>query len=126
LRPCLSRSEKFKAILRAYGFLGRPYDFDFDFSTDRALVCSEVVYKAYLPGPGSRGLRFALTTSAGRHVVAPNDIIRKFDFEHGTDRADLDHVLFLDGSEETGRAIERGEAELRASWRRPKWDIAQQ
>jgi uncharacterized protein YycO len=59
LRPRLSAVEKAAALLRAFGYAGRPYDFDFDFRTDAALVCFELVYKAYEAGPGRPGLRVA-------------------------------------------------------------------
>ena len=52
--------EKAAAILRAFGYVGRPYDFNFDFRTDAALLCSELVYKPYKPSPGRQGLRFPL------------------------------------------------------------------
>ena len=55
LRPRLSAVEKAAAILRAFGYAGRPYDFNFDFRTDAVLVCSELVYKAYEPGSGTPG-----------------------------------------------------------------------
>ncbi|MBI5243045.1 MAG: hypothetical protein HY922_05075 [Elusimicrobia bacterium] len=56
LRPRLSKKEKARALLRAFGYAGRPYDFDFDFATDKALVCTELVYKSYEPGAGMNGL----------------------------------------------------------------------
>jgi hypothetical protein len=53
LRPLLDRRARAVALLRAFHYAGRPYDFDFDFLTDASLVCSELVYKAYEPGPAS-------------------------------------------------------------------------
>jgi hypothetical protein len=38
LRPRLPAVEKAAAVLRAFGYAGRPYDFDFDFRTDAALA----------------------------------------------------------------------------------------
>lgn len=125
LRPRLPKEEKLAAIVRAYGYFGRPYDFDFDFVTDNAIVCSELVYKAYRTREGSTGLRFDLTRTADRWVLPPNDIIRKFDEEFGTPKADLEFVAFLDGSEHDHKAVSRDALALRESWRRPKWDILQ-
>jgi hypothetical protein len=125
LRPRLGKADKLKALLRAYAFVGRPYDFNFDFVTDDALVCSEVVFKAYRPAPDRRGLHFSLETASGRQVLPPNSIVRKFDRELGTPAQELDFVLFLDGSEAQRQAYDRDGDALRQSWRRPKWDLAQ-
>ena len=57
LRPRLPPAARARAIGRALTFFGRPYDFNFDFATDDQIVCSELVVKAYEPGPaGEPGL----------------------------------------------------------------------
>jgi hypothetical protein len=121
LRPRLPAVEKAAALLRAFGYAGRPYDFDFDFRTDAALVCSELVYKAYEPGPGRQGLLLPLVDVLGRPVLPPNEIVRLFDAEYGTPGAQLELVRFLDGRPGAGPAVERDGKALRQSWRRPKW-----
>jgi uncharacterized protein YycO len=126
MRPQLDRSEKLAALMTAFGYMGRPYDFDFDFVTDAAVVCSELVYKAYRPAGGRRGLRFDMVLTAGRWVVGPTDIARAFDREYGTPGQQLDFVLFFDGNEQRRDAVERDVAAFRASAHRPKWDIMQQ
>jgi Permuted papain-like amidase enzyme, YaeF/YiiX, C92 family len=120
LRPRLPAVEKAAALLRAFGYAGRPYDFDFDFRTDAALVCSELVYKAYEPGPGRQGLRLPLVEVLGRPVLPPNDVVRVFDREFGKPTAQLDLVRFLDGRRATS-AVEGDAEAFRRSWRRPKW-----
>jgi len=47
LRPELPEAAVADSIRRALLFLGRPYDFDFDFATDDRIVCTELVYRAY-------------------------------------------------------------------------------
>lgn len=121
LRPRLDRRARAVALLRAFHYAGRPYDFDFDFLTDASLVCSEVVYKAYEPGPGMPGLRFELESLAGRRLVSPNGMARQLDAELGLGKPQLDLVVFLDGSERRGDAEEAGLAAFRSSWKRPKW-----
>lgn len=123
LRPRLSRRDKAQAIARAFHYAGRPYDFDFDFRTDATLVCTELVYKAYEPAAAFRGLRLPLEEILGRLALPANGIVRMFDADHGSDRAQLDLVLFLDGNEKSGAAVESDLAAFRASWRRPKWHI---
>ncbi len=110
-------------MLRAFHYAGRPYDFDFDFATDSALVCSELVWKAYEPAADVAGLRIPLEEIAGRKMATPNGIARQWDTESAAGRAQLDLVLFLDGSERAGVAREANADTFRASWRRPKWHI---
>lgn len=125
LRPRLGAAEKAQALARAFGYAGRPYDFDFDFFSDATLVCSELVFKAYQPGEGMRGLRIPLVEVAGRMTLPPNELVRQFDQELGTAAQQLDFVAFLDGRERQRDAVERDVAAFRASHARLKWDVAQ-
>ncbi|HEX7829084.1 MAG TPA: YiiX/YebB-like N1pC/P60 family cysteine hydrolase [Thermoanaerobaculia bacterium] len=118
LRPRTSKREKAIAVARAFGYVGRPYDFNFDFHTDSALVCSEVLYKAY---EGS--VTFPLSTTMKRLNTPPNDIVREFDETYGTERQQFDLVLFLDGHERERVAKPASVGEFRASWKRPKWQV---
>ena len=126
LRPRLERAEKAQALVRAFKYVGRPYDFDFDFQTDSALVCTELVYKSYEPTPGFRGVRLELEEIVGRTAIPANSIARQLDDEmrHGVPQFDV--VLFLDGQEKLGKAVEASVDELRRSWQRPKWHVITQ
>ena len=123
LRPRLSKREKAQAILRAFQYAGRPYDFDFDFRTDAALVCTELVAKAYEPTKTLQGLRFPLVEILGRPATPANEIARQFDADFGTPTQQTDFVFFLDGIEKTRNAIEADLQAFRESWKRPKWHI---
>jgi hypothetical protein len=123
LRPRLSKREKAEAILRAFHYSGRPYDYNFDFQTDSALVCSELLYKVYEPGPDMRGLRFPLTEVIGKKLTLPNDMARQFAEQFGSREQQTDFVLFLDGFEKTASARESDLGEFRRSWQRPKWHV---
>jgi len=128
LRPRLPSAELARAIDRALAFFGRPYDFNFDFATDDALVCSELVMKAYEPvagATGARGLTVPYITVAGRRAIPPTEIVRVFANERGRADAQLDFVWFLDGREGQHRAVVAGADALASSVSRPKWDIAQ-
>lgn len=118
IRPRASKGDKAIAIARAFAYTGRPYDFNFDFHTDNALVCSEVVFKAY---EGSVSL--PLSKTMNRLNTPPNEIVRQFDETYGTAAQQFDFVLFLDGQERAKRAVSAGLADFRASWKRPKWHI---
>jgi hypothetical protein len=127
LRPRLSPLDKAKAILRSFHYSGRPYDFNFDFTIDSALVCSELVYKSYEPTPepssAMKGLKLPLIRVAGRPVTPPNIIARMFDEEYGSDGQQLELVVFLDGFEKAGNAVRGDLEEFRKSWKRPNWHI---
>ncbi|MCK5850839.1 MAG: hypothetical protein KAH23_07980 [Kiritimatiellae bacterium] len=125
LRPRLTRAEKLRAILKAFSFYNRPYDYNFDFITDNELVCSELIFKAYEPGEKQTGVNFSLTETAGRLMLPPNDIAKKFDTELGKETAQLDFVMFLDGSEKEQKAVRKDVNAFRKSYKRPKWDIMQ-
>jgi hypothetical protein len=123
LRPRLSLLEKARAVLRAFHYSGRPYDYNFDFQTDAALVCSELVYKVYEPSRHTKGLRFDLTQLMGRWLLPPNELARLFDTEFGRVGQQTDLVVFLDGYESIQRAVEADARAFRQTWRRPKWHI---
>ncbi len=123
IRPRLSKREKAQAIMRAFHYSGRPYDFNFDFQTDSALVCSELIFKAYETGGGIQGLRFPVSEVMGRKVSTPNGMIRQFDEQAGSSASQADFVLFLDGIEKEKRAVESTPEKFRASWQRPNWHI---
>ena len=123
LRPRLSSVAKARAILRTFSYLGRPYDFDFDFATDQTLVCTEVLWRAYRGSAREPGLALTPISVAGRMTLPPNEIARMFAAEYGTERAQLDFVYYLEGREQQARAVEEGvEAFLRTP-ERSKWDF---
>jgi Permuted papain-like amidase enzyme, YaeF/YiiX, C92 family len=123
LRPKLSKRDKAFAILRAFGYAGRPYDFDFDFQTDTSLVCTELIYKAYEPGASFKGITMKSQEILGRLAIPANDIAVAFDREFGNANEQWEMVFFLDGSERQKRAAEADVSAFRASWQRPKWHI---
>jgi hypothetical protein len=120
LRPRVSKSDRLRAVATAFRYLGRPYDYNFDFRTDNELVCSELVYKAY---EGMEGLTLTPERVNGRPMIPPNSIGKKFAVELGTEEQELDLVLFLDGNEVEETAVERGKEAFSTSWQRPKWHI---
>lgn len=120
LRPRVSKAAKFKAVMNAISWLGLPYDYNFDFSTDSAFVCSEVVYKAYLD---SEEFELRPVVSSGRLLLPPNLLAKKFSEEFGTPEQEFDLVLFLDGIEKTRTVVERDAAAFSDSWSRAKWEL---
>ncbi|TLN17654.1 protein tyrosine phosphatase, partial [bacterium] len=62
------------AVLRAFSYAGRPYDYNFDFLTDAALVCSELIFKCYEPARGFKGLTLPQSVVLGRVLTSPNEL----------------------------------------------------
>ncbi len=119
----VSASQMLTVILEALSNLGRPYDYEFDFTTDNAFVCSELVYKAY-----KMINRFTLELQVlnGRPMASPNDIAKKFGQEYGKSNQELELLLFLDGNEKEGVAQEASIDEFLKTATRPKWNAARQ
>jgi hypothetical protein len=126
LRPQLPALIKAQALVRAFGYHGRPYDFDFDFLSDRTLVCTELVWKSYRPlNSGATGLRIDLVEVAGRPTLPANEIARLFDAEADLAAPQLAFVAYLEGQETGNTAVWRDAAAFRSTWKRLKWDVAQ-
>ncbi len=126
IRPRLEKSETLKAVLRSFENYGKPYDYNFDFETRDEIVCSELVYDAYLPKNNKKGVSFELAITSGRKMISPNDMVKKFFEENGTAKKELDFVYFIDGNENLGRAFVKDEASFSTSWTRPKFSKLQE
>ena len=116
LRPKLSRLEIAQALLNAFQYHGRGYDYNFDFATDSTLVCSELVYKTYHPENLETGIAFELEVVAGRLLAPVNALVKQFDKDE--DDLGLEFVLFYDGEEFKNRSVPNTEEAFRESWRR--------
>jgi hypothetical protein len=125
LRPRFSVLDKARAIDRALGYWGRPYDFNFDFATDDQVVCSELVMKAYEGGADAPGLEVPYVELVGRRAVPPTELVRRFRDQLDAPGQQLDFVYFLEGREAEHKAIVADAAALARSCDRPKWDIVQ-
>ena len=123
LRPRLSEADRAAAVVRAMRYYGRPYDYDFDFSSDNSLVCTELIVKSYLPGPSKKGLQLPMENLMGHMVTPANAFARRYDETVGTSRQQMNLILFLDGNEKEKSAIQSDVDAFRQSWKRPKWHI---
>lgn len=72
IRPQLSPDEISTAVERAHNHVGKPYDFDFDFTRADRMVCTEVIYRSY---EGLDGMHFQLTRRAGRQNLSAEDLL---------------------------------------------------
>ncbi len=126
MRPRLTKEERLRALLRAFENYGKPYDYNFDFETRDEIVCSELVYDAYLPTSKSKGLTLPLTRTSGRLMISPNALVEKFYAERGTDAKELDFAYFLDGNESLQKAFVQDENAFLTSWTRSKFSHLQE
>jgi hypothetical protein len=113
---------KAQAIFKAFSFLDRPYDFDFDFATDHALVCTEVVWRAYRAS--GEGLDLELRSIAGRLTLPANEIARTFLEDSERQGRRFDFVYYLEGREREERAEVAGVESFLATVGRSKWSFA--
>jgi len=120
IRPNMDKADKFDSLLAAFSHYGKPYDLNFDFTTDNELVCSELVYKGYK----AADLPLKPEVINGRLLLPPNQLAEEAVDHMGEDKA-FGFVLFLDAVEKSDRVVERDEAAFRQTWRRPKWDVMQ-
>jgi hypothetical protein len=72
VRPKLTKDQISCALARGFHFVGRPYDFDFDFSRSDRMVCTEVVYRSY---EGVGGVAFTLVRRVGRPTLSAEDLL---------------------------------------------------
>jgi glycerol-3-phosphate O-acyltransferase/dihydroxyacetone phosphate acyltransferase len=75
LRPHVDEQERAAALQEALGHIGKPYDFEFDFSTTTRLVCTELVYRSY-HGRGS--ITFQLVKRLGRFTLSCDDMVNQW------------------------------------------------
>ncbi len=105
LRPNLSEQQIARAIINAFEYHGRPYDFEFDFATADKLVCTELVYRAY-----QGVLSFDLVRIMGRNTLPAAEIARKFARERHDPQRELDLLLYYEtplGTASAQRGTER-------------------
>ena len=116
----VTQTDRLNIVMAALVHLGKGYDYNFDFTTDNELVCSELIYKAYQNIPN---IDLELQDFNGRLILSPNSLVEKFEMENGSPEAQLEMVLFLDGNEKTEKVLERDTEAFKSSWKRPKWHI---
>ncbi|MFC1582882.1 YiiX/YebB-like N1pC/P60 family cysteine hydrolase, partial [Planctomycetota bacterium] len=124
MRARISRKDKFLALMTAFSHYGKPYDYNFDFVTDSAMVCTELVYKSFLGGEHKQGVVFPLTKHAGRDLCTAQQMVEAFDLGYEPeDKRQLDFVAFVDYDEEKSKVYFADLKTFRASAARPKWSI---
>ena len=75
LRPNMSGPDLEAAVIEAFGHVGKPYDFQFDFNVTTRIVCTELVYRSYQRGGQ---IEFPLIKRLGRFTLSADDIMNWF------------------------------------------------
>jgi len=107
VRPRVSKEEKMKAIMKAYGFLGRPYDFFINMDSNDAFICTELIAKSF-----ESSINFEVEDKLGKKVILPNTIAKKFAQERKNKNRELDFVLFYDLDLKTRKAYKSTEIQF--------------
>jgi hypothetical protein len=115
LRPRLTEGQIAEALVRAFSYVGTPYDFNFDFATTDKLVCTQLVYLTF-----EGMLHFDLRDVLGRTTLPPLDIARKYARERDHADQQLDFVLFLDAVPEQHTVMLASEETFRETIHRPR------
>jgi hypothetical protein len=71
LRPVLPSDQLAAGVAEAFGHLGKPYDFEFDFNISTRIVCTELIYRCY---HGRGAITFPLVKRLGRFTLTGDDI----------------------------------------------------
>lgn len=126
IRPRLDKVAKAQAIIEAFKYLDKPYDFDFDFATDHALVCTELVWRSYRPDHDKAGLVLNLVEMAGRQTLPANEIAKSFANDLNNDTPQFEFVCFIDANEKEKNAFFSDEEAFVESATRAKWSFLQE
>ena len=126
IRPRLNKIAKAQAIIEAFRHLDKPYDFDFDFATDHALVCTELVWRSYRPDTNKKGLTIDLVEMAGRKTLPANEIAKQYANEKQSKQPQFDFVCFIDASEADLTAHFSDEETFLKTVNRSKWSFLQE
>jgi hypothetical protein len=75
LRPRLDADQRREAIVEAFRYIDRPYDFEFDFNVRTRVVCTGLIYRCF----HKRGnCRFTLIKRLGRYTLSGDDIMNQW------------------------------------------------
>lgn len=111
-RSNLSRQALFQSLLQAFENYKKPYDFLFDFESDDALVCSELVFKSFRPNAGKDGITFKMGSLTGKTFLSPSDIANQFCEERNSSNPTFTLVVFYKGDTKVRKAFLKNEEDL--------------
>lgn len=126
IRPNLGKVAKAQALIEAFRYLDKPYDFDFDFATDHALVCTELVWRSYRADTDKQGITLNLVEMAGRKTLPANEIAKAFVTDRQNEHPQFEFVCFIDANEKQEKAFFSDKEAFVQSVERAKWSFLQE
>lgn len=116
LRPKIAKREIVEAIYKAFAYVSKPYDYNFDFSTDTVIACTELVYKVY-----EDNVLFPVNDMFGKPFSTANEIAEYCDKNYNNPQLKLSLVYIYDG--EIAYTAENDTAHIifRKSWNQSLW-----
>ena len=120
LRTKLDKEDIFKSLLTSFEYLGTPYDFLFDFSSDETVVCSELVYLSFRPAPDKKGINFKLGELNGKPFLSPNDIAKQYSDEYETTQQQFNLVMYFEGDKKIKSATPKDEKRFCQTYKKLK------
>ncbi len=116
LRPKVTKLEVTKAIYHAFELLDRPYDFNFDFSTDTLIACTELIYRIY-----EDSKLFAIDELFGKPFCTANEIAMHYDSNFDAGNLKLEMIFLFDGEDVYTAKSKKGQQIFRESWQESLW-----
>lgn len=100
LRPRLDDTQRAEVLRDAFAHLGKPYDFEFDFTRSDRLVCTELIYRSF---HGKGPIRFEPVDRLGRPTISADDIVRAVCENLGHSDAPFEPIAISRKNLRTGR-----------------------
>ena len=116
LRPELSNKEIAVAIYKSFEYVSKPYDYNFDFSTDEAIACTELVYKVY-----ENSALFPVHSMFGKPFSTANEIAEYCDANYEKENLKLSLIYIFDGESGYTANSENAHQIFRKSWNESLW-----
>ncbi len=116
LRPLLNKKEIAAAIYSAFAQVSKPYDYNFDFSTDHEIACTELVYKVY-----ESSTLFPVHSMFGKPFSTANEIAEYCDANYDSTELKLAMIYIYDGTRGYTPEQDTAHAIFRKSWNESLW-----
>lgn len=116
LRPMISNKEIVEGIYKSFAYVTKPYDYNFDFSTEEVIACTELVFKVY-----ENSKLFPVNDMFGKPFSTANEIAEYCDANYENPDLKLKMIYIFDG--ENGYTAQNDTAHVifRKSWDESLW-----
>lgn len=116
LRPKVSKLKIAKAVYQAFKLVDRPYDFNFDFSSDSLIACTELIHCIYKDSE-----LFSIGDLFGNPFVTANEIAEHYDSNFENKSLKMEMIFLFDGDNVYSGKSEKGQQIFRKSWEDSFW-----